>query len=128
MGIQKEELLLRQARQPPIEGGAIGDDLTRAFLERDKNARGSLPAHGVDEALQSEDGFARTRSADEQARAVARQPAAAQLIQSLDAGGQLGQRSSGFASGADSGSPFQGSRSNAETPDCRRYGYHLRRR
>jgi hypothetical protein len=37
--------------------------------------------------LQSEDGFSCTRAADEQARAVPRQPAAAQLIESFDAGG-----------------------------------------
>jgi hypothetical protein len=40
----------------------------------------------ISPASQGEDGFARARAADEQARAVARQPAAAQLIESLDAG------------------------------------------
>jgi hypothetical protein len=40
--------------------------------------------------LQGKDGFARARAADNQARAVARQPAAAQLVKSLDAGGDLG--------------------------------------
>jgi hypothetical protein len=54
MGIQKVEPLLRQAREPPIEGGAIGDDLAGAFLERDKNPRRPLPARGVDDALEGE--------------------------------------------------------------------------
>jgi hypothetical protein len=107
MGVQEEQLLLRQARQPPVEGGAIGDDLARAFFERDKDAGRSLPAHRVDEALQGEHSLARTRAADEQARAVPRQPAAAQLIESLDAGRQLGQRLSGFVSRPDRGSPVR---------------------
>jgi len=107
VGIQEEQLLLRQARQPPIEGGAVGDDLAGAFLERDKNAGRALPACGVNQALQGEDGFARARAADEQARAVARQPAAAQLIESLDAGRQLGQSLSGFAFRRDLGSPLK---------------------
>jgi len=105
VGVEEEQFLLRQARQPPIEGGAIGDDLAGAFLERDKDSGRALPACGVDEALQGEDGFARARAADEQARAVARQPAAAQLVESLDAGGQLGQGLSRFAFRRDCGSP-----------------------
>src|SRR4030081_2120899 len=107
MGVQEEQLLLRQARQSPVEGGAVGDDLARAFLEGDEDAGRALPARGVGKALQGEDGLARAGAADEQARAVARYPAAAQLIESLDAGGQLGQRLSGFASRPDCGSPFQ---------------------
>ena len=95
MRIQEKELLFRQARQPPIECGAVRDDVAGAFLERDEDAGRALPARGVGEALQGEDGLARARAADEQARAVAGQPATAQHIEPADAGGQLGQRSIG---------------------------------
>jgi hypothetical protein len=44
-------------------------------------------SRGIDEALQREHGFARTRATDEQARAVAREATVAQLIESFDAGG-----------------------------------------
>src|SRR6185295_2599009 len=43
----------------------------------------------VDEALQREHGLARARAAEEKAGAMARQPAAAHGVESLDAGGQL---------------------------------------
>ena len=53
VGVQEEQLLCREACQPPVEGGAIGDDLAGAFLERDENAGRALPARGVDETLQA---------------------------------------------------------------------------
>jgi len=42
-------------------------------------------------------GFARTGTADEQARAVARQTTSAQTVESLNAGGHLGQGLGSFA-------------------------------
>jgi hypothetical protein len=71
MSIQKKELSGRQARQPPIEGGGIGDDLDRPLLERNKDTWCAQP-RSVDQALQSEDCFARAGAAYEQSRAMAR--------------------------------------------------------
>ena len=46
MRVQEKELALGQSGQAPIEGGGIGDDLLRAFLERDEDA-GLLPQAGA---------------------------------------------------------------------------------
>src|SRR6185295_18709674 len=86
--IEEEQPARRQACQPPIEARCVGDDLARALLERDENP-GHAAASTVDEALQREHGLARAGAAEEKAGAMARQPAAAHRVESLDAGGQL---------------------------------------
>jgi hypothetical protein len=107
MGIQEEELGFGEAGQPPVEGGAVLDELATCFLERDEDARCALCARRMDEALQSEDGLARAGPADQQARAVARQAAVAELVEALDPSRFLGKRLSGFASRRDGVRPLK---------------------
>ena len=90
MGVEDIELVFRQRGQTPIEGGGVRHDLATSLLKGDENPRFAALARRVDQGLQREDGFARSRTAHHQRRAVPWQPAAAQLIKALDAGGDLG--------------------------------------
>lgn len=90
MGVKDIDLVFRQRGQIPIEGGDVRHDLTASFLKGDENPGFGAPARRVDQGLQREDGFARSRTTHHQGGAVPWQPAAAQLIESLDAGGSLG--------------------------------------
>src|SRR5690242_9100829 len=89
MGVEKEKLAPSQASKAPIEGGAVGEELAGAFLEADENPGGAVAVRGVDQALQREHRLARARAAYQEGGAMARQAAAAQLVESLDAGGEL---------------------------------------
>src|SRR5690242_19222301 len=91
MRIEKEKLTAREASEAPVEGGAVRQQLADAFLEADENAGPAVAARAVDQALQGEHRLAGARAANQKAGAMARQPAAAQLVESLDAGSELGK-------------------------------------
>ena len=92
MGIEDIEPVFRQRGQIPIEGSGIRHDLAAFLLKGDKNPRLGALLGCVDQYLQREDGFARSRTAHRQGRAILWQPAAAQFIKAFDAGGSLGER------------------------------------
>ncbi len=89
--VHEVQLARHQGGKAPIEGGGVGQDLARAFLEGDEQAGLAALARGVREALQREHRLARARAALEQGGAPARQPAPAHRVETFDAGGSLEQ-------------------------------------
>ena len=90
MRVEDIDLVFHQRGQTPIEGGGVRHNLAASLLKGDENPRFGALARRVDQGLQREDGFARSRTAHHQRRAVPGQPAAAQLVKPLNAGSHLG--------------------------------------
>jgi hypothetical protein len=70
----------------------------------------------IDETLQRKHRLAGSRATDEQARAVARESAVAQLIETPDARKQFGQRPRQRSFGCDLGSPLLKNSLSPESP------------
>jgi hypothetical protein len=90
MGVHDEQLVGRETGKSPIKGIAISNNLTRAFLKRDKYPGGTLLTRRIYETLQRKDGLASARPADKQASAVIREPAMTHVIEPFYAGWLLG--------------------------------------
>ena len=90
--IQEEQLLLFERRQIPPERGALAT-ICRVLSSKATNMPASfILVRPIDQRLEREHGLAAARSPHDQGRATARQAAAGDLVESLNAGGRFGNR------------------------------------
>src|SRR5580698_2455450 len=90
--IDKEEFLLLQCAEFPVETLCIGQNALRSLLERDKNARFAIEAYTIDEVLQRENGFARSGTSEKEGCAPSWESAARNFIEADDTARSLLRR------------------------------------
>jgi hypothetical protein len=82
-----------QARQVEAERRDVSPQLRVCLLERHEHTRLAEPGRAANEEFRGQQGLAAPRAAAHQRGPPARQPAAGDFIETLDAGGTLGQMS-----------------------------------
>ena len=85
MRIHEEEAFARQCGQAPVEGRGIREDRLDVFFERNEDTGLFVLAGGSHERLQREHAFSRARATHDERRAIARQSAEADFVETLNA-------------------------------------------